>query len=191
MWQKTNDNALVINTCSSAKGSWSRGLSPFILGPCKLYAGLESANMENAWQFSKVYKQHIDSYNNPTKEYFNWAKEGWRSYKAYRYPMGKGAIPEYSYWNGYKLGYIEARKRIYVPLYAEAVIKSTAYAILENFYKSNKYIILKDHDGYDYHKDGMSLTDVLNNPNRKMGHAFVLAMLLTNDEALKQTGRIE
>ncbi len=36
-------------------------------------------------------------------------------------------------------------------------------------------------DGYDYHKLGMSLEDVLNNPKRKMGHAFVIAMILAND----------
>jgi len=34
----------------------------------------------------------------------------------------------------------------------------------------------------------MTLKDVLNNPKKKMGHAFVLMMLLTNDkeEALKE-----
>jgi hypothetical protein len=36
-------------------------------------------------------------------------------------------------------------------------------------------------------KHGMAdLTAVLNNPQRIMGHAFVLAMLLTNDPALEQ-----
>jgi hypothetical protein len=32
----------------------------------------------------------------------------------------------------------------------------------------------------------MSLTDVLNFPDKKMGHAFVLMMLLTQDSALKE-----
>lgn len=40
-------------------------------------------------------------------------------------------------------------------------------------------------DGYDHDNLGMSLTEVLNNPQRKMGHAFVLKMLLTKDAALK------
>jgi hypothetical protein len=35
--------------------------------------------------------------------------------------MGRGAKPEYSLWDGERLDYIEARKRIYAPLYARAV----------------------------------------------------------------------
>jgi hypothetical protein len=32
----------------------------------------------------------------------------------------------------------------------------------------------------------MSLSEVLNNPAKSMGHGFVLAMLLTNDAALSE-----
>ena len=59
--------------------------------------------MENAWQYSKVYKCFLNNQNEPTEKYFEWAKNGWNSAWANRYPMGKGAIPEYSFWNGEKL----------------------------------------------------------------------------------------
>lgn len=39
---------------------------------------------------------------------------------------------------------------------------------------------------YSHTALGMSLTDVLNNSQRKMGHAFVLMMLLEQDVALTQ-----
>ena len=60
---------------------------------------------------------------------------------------------------------------------------------LKELYENNApdfTLILRDFDGYDYVKQNMNLTQVLNNPTRKMGHAFVLAMLLTQDAALKQ-----
>lgn len=73
-------------------------------------------NMENAWQYAKVYKRHTSSLGNPTSDYWVWARQGWSSRIANRYPMGKGSKPEYSLWNGEKLGYIDARRKIYAPL---------------------------------------------------------------------------
>jgi hypothetical protein len=142
--------------------------------------------MENAWQFAKVYAKHATQDGSPTQDYWNWAKAGWADSKAHRYPMGRGAKPLYSLWKGEKLGYIEARKRIYAPLYAEAVKKTKGFEKLVKLYESSKELILRDYDGYDHLGLGVSLSNVLNNPERKMGHAFVLAALLTNDESMKE-----
>ena len=92
--------------------------------------------------------------------------------------MGKGGIPEYSYWNGDKLGYIQARKKIYAPIYAELVAKTVSYGLLSSLYADGTNLILRDYDAYDHIKMGMTLVNVINNPDRKMGHAFVLAMML-------------
>lgn len=184
----SDPSVCVVSTVSNSVKAWQRELSPFILGPCKLYDGTFSTNMENAWQYSKVYDRHghIDYNENPTKAYFNWARKGWNKQRADRYPMGKGAIPEYSWWNGRKLGYVQARKRIYGPLYARAVMKTTAFIRLGQLYRMHRLLVLLDYDAYDHIADGMTLTDVLNNEDQKMGHAFVLAMLLQDDKALNQ-----
>jgi hypothetical protein len=179
----------VINTTSKST-NWSRGLSPFYLGNIELYNGYKAQNVENAWQFSKVYKDHVDNNENPTPAYFDWAKKGWESKWAFRYPMGKGAIPLYSMWGEEKLDYIEARKQIYLPIYAKAVVKSEAYKILKRTYEQNGEVTLWDFDGYDYLSLGMSLEEVLNEPKRKMGHAFVLAMLLTGVCMVSDTGEV-
>lgn len=175
----------VVNTTSSASDKWETDLSPFFLGPCDLYSGLTSLNMENSWQFSKAYVRHVVD-GEPTKEYFDWARAGWNNPRAIRYPMGKGAKPLFSYWNGQKLDYISARKVIYGPLYAEAVQRTKGWKHLVELYNTKESIVLRDYDGYDYASLGMSLSEVLNNPSKKMGHAFVLAMLLTKDNALEQ-----
>lgn len=162
-----------INTTSS--GIEFKALSPFFLGPVPLYQEYKSWNMENAWQFSKVYQQHVDKWNNPTKEYFNWAMKGWADKFAHRYPMGKSTRPLYSYWNGNQLDYIQARKQIYIPLYSLAVKRTEAWNNLLDLVRKGNEIILFDYDGYS---DYDSLEEVENNPKRKMGHAFVLAKLL-------------
>jgi len=168
-------SGITISTTSN-DGEW-RWLSPFILPapPAK--------NLENLWQFSKVYRKHImliDGY--PDASWYKWRDAGYANPRAVRYPMGKGTIPEYSLWNGEKLDYIEARKRIYAPEYAKAVLPTKSYKRLTELWndlsEQGSNLILLDYDAYDHRKLGMTLKDVINEPRRKMGHAFVLAMML-------------
>ena len=168
---------IVVDTTSRST-NWSKGLSPFFVGPVPLYNGYSAKNVENAWQFSKLYQEYADENGDPAETYFAWAKKGWNSDFACRYPMGKGKIPLCSVWQGQKLDYIEARKQIYIPLYAKAVVQTEAFAQLKKLYETSGTVTLIDFDGYDYLSLGMSLKDVVENPKRKMGHAFVLAMLL-------------
>lgn len=175
-------NPDAINTTSSA--GWSSGLSPFLLGPVRLYGGLVARNVENAWQYSKVYPGQSGPDGNPSQGWRRWAEAGWRNPRAVRYPMGRGARPLYSWWNGEKLDYVTARKHIYVPLYAGAVVKTDAFKRLLQMQREGRPIVLWDYDGYDHIELGMTLDEVLNDPGRKMGHAFVLAMLLEGHPAV-------
>lgn len=182
-WVSSPYEGVIIDTTSSS-GIY-RELSPFILTiPCSLTDPegrlFNSIIFENLWQFSKVYEKHIYLDNRaPTPEWFLWRNKGWANPRAIRYPMGKGAMPEYSYWDGERLGYIEARKKIYAPIYAKYVAVTESYRILEGIYQSGITLVLKDYDAYDHLKLGMTFVDVINNPDKKMGHAFVLAMMLT------------
>jgi hypothetical protein len=174
---KAPKGIFVVNT-TSRSNDIGQGLSPFFLGPVKLYGRFKAMNVENGWQNSKVYAEHVDENGDPNDDYWNWAMRGWLNRRAVRYPMGKGAVPLYSYWNGQKLSYVEARKKIYAPIYTKAVVKTRAFHRLKEIYKQHGEIGLWDFDGYDHHKYNMSLKDVLDCENRKMGHAFVLSMLL-------------
>lgn len=78
---KVPDVAIEVNTTSRSK-DWSRGLSPFFVGPVELYDGRVAQNVENAWQFSKVYRkiysqQHIGPDGLPNEDYWKWAEAGW------------------------------------------------------------------------------------------------------------------
>jgi len=174
---KIPEGRVVVDTTSNTHPVYKE-LSPFVL------PSPPARRFENLWQFSKVYPDQVYPSGAPTPEWEAWRDAGWNDYKAHRYPKGKGTIPLYSFWQGKELGYIEARKQIYAPEYAKNVVKTYAYKILKEQYSDcilrNKELILLDYDAYDHLALGMSLVDVINNPKRKMGHAFVLMMMLTN-----------
>lgn len=179
------------------------GLSPFYLGPVDTYDGMKAARFERAWQCSKVLAGFIDSAGNPTPEWFAWRNKMWADdsncdHMAIRYPFGKTNLKRtmYSFWkvgDDYKhLSYIEARKYIYLPVYARAVTKTAAYRRLCEMRDAGKNLLLIDFDGYNPHLPRYNFTynDVIHCPLLKMGHGFVLAMLLEGVIKVNETGEI-
>ena len=168
------------------------GLSPFYLGPVECYDGLVSQTFERAWQCAKVYPWTVGADGNPNAVYFSWrnamwSEKGFGDKMSIRFPVGKKNVGKclYAWWkvNGEfkKLGYIDGRKHIYLPLYAKAVVKTEAFRRLVELRDSGKNIMLIDFDGYNPwhpHYGFTSYSDVIHCPLLKMGHGFVLAMLL-------------
>ncbi|MBQ3289103.1 MAG: hypothetical protein IJH50_06800 [Kiritimatiellae bacterium] len=192
----------------------NRGLSPFYLGPVECYDGLVAQRFELAWQCAKVYPTLKDKNGNvrpeypqliaedglPGPDYFKWRDEMWaKTEKDFptpgdmRRPAGKGNSKncKYAWWKVdgefRKLGYVAARKAIYIPLYAKAVVKTEAYRRLVELRDVGKNLMLIDFDGYNpYHPhfgfasdDAVrTYNDVIHCPLLLMGHGFTLAMLL-------------
>src|SRR5215216_3009159 len=137
-------DASAINTTSHSPSDWTTGLSPFRLGPVPLYQNRTALIFENAWQFAKLYPAHADSNGQPTATYWQWANSGWTSTRPHRYPMGKGQRPLCSLWDGQRLAYIDARKRIYLPLYQQTVKQTKSYRILQHLYQEQGSLSLFD-----------------------------------------------
>jgi hypothetical protein len=93
---RLNPNGLYV-MATSAGNDGEKQLSPFLLGPCRLYGDTTSKTMENAWQYSKVYRHHVGTDGEPTPEYFEWARNGFAASEAVRHPMGKEAKAAF-YW---------------------------------------------------------------------------------------------
>lgn len=184
-------------------------MSPLFLGPVQDYAGLQAERFENLWQFSKVYPQlgHWDSVREqPTEAWTEWKKKGYKKLKPEkRGRLAKGIrtpaevsklrkkfretgapwTPRCSWWDGAELGYIDARKRIYVPLYARLVVETDAFKALQNLVAAGKKLLIIDLDGppLSRHPDGICVTEAsivgaLNDPSYPFGHGFVVAALL-------------
>jgi len=172
-----------VNTTSHST-SFGKGLSPFLNGPCGLYLGAPSetaCNIENCWQYSKVYQDHLGQDGTPNSHWVEWARNGFQLKAAIRYPRGKGAVPEGLWWDGRLLGKIEARREIYIPVYKEVIKPTNAFKQLCELYEKEKRIMLWCYDGYNRKAMGMSIEDVINNPDRSMGHSFVLEMMLLEE----------
>lgn len=177
----------------------SGGLSPFCLGPVETYDGLKSETFELAWQCAKLYPNSViddcvDADRNPAPGYFAWRDQYWakrypedfENRSAIRFPAGRGNAKKclYAWWKVdgefRKLGYVDSRKHIYMPLYAKHVVKTEAYRRLCALRDEGKNLLLIDFDGYNIHSPHYNFTynDAIHCPILKMGHGFVLAMLL-------------
>ena len=127
------------------------GLSPFYIGPVECYDGLQSQTFELAWQCAKLYPNSVindcvDSNNDPAPGYFAWRNKFWA--KRYpedfpkksdiRFPAGKGNAGKclYAWWKVdgafQKLGYIEGRKHIYIPLHYHPTPQRSEFIMLQN-----------------------------------------------------------
>lgn len=178
--EKAPDDCVDINVTSRST-TWSRELSPFLLKGGKTWTGDFAENVENLWQFTKVYDCHAKD-NEPTQDYFKLMKKGWASKYAFRYPMGRDARPLYSYWNGKKFDYLEAKEKLYVRMYFRAVKDTEAFKKLKSIYEdcllNNKTLVLRDFDAYNHVKLKLSPYEVLKHPTKKFGHGFVLMFML-------------
>jgi len=180
-----------IDCTSGNKDEVMRGLSPFYLGPVECYDGLKSETFELAWQCAKVYPWTMGPDEKPNARYFTWRDEMWAmkvfgDKMSIRFPVGKKNVGKckYSWWKVdgefQPLDYISARKEIYIPVYAKAVVKTEAYRRLVELRDSGKNLMLIDFDGYNIHHPKYNFTyrDAIHCDLLKMGHGFVLAMLL-------------
>lgn len=156
-----------INVCSSSTPFY-RELSPMKLGPITA-GGLTAQNLENLWQFSKVYEEEVDEKGDPLPIFFKRLQRGCDAEKGKRRKI-KGTVL-YTYWEDEKLTYLEARKRIYVPLYVKYVQQTGAWRALSNMPGS---ILINGYDGRPY-KDLRKEYDRVDKP---FGHELVLCAML-------------
>lgn len=176
------EGAMVVNTTSKSE-DFGKVFSPFMNQGDIVLNGLRSHNVENIWQFTKVYPEHEDDIDLWVK----WRDEGLRDKFAHRYPMGKGAIPKFSCikqspaWDknlSEKLSYIQARKEIYIPAYVQKLknycLKEVNW-LIGMLHSSDVY--LWDFDGY---LTDLSFKELVHKEEKSLGHAFILKKFVAN-----------
>lgn len=173
-------NFLEINCTSRSTTEWKE-LSPFMNRPIKTIEGLTAQNMENLWQFSKVYDTFLNEDGTIKPEYYTWRANGFSKKFAYRYPMGKGIKPAFILWGDKRLTYIEARREVYFPKYSENVIYTEIYNKLKTLYLQGTNIAIRDFDVYKFNPEKTSIDEIINNPYKKAGHGFVLYKMLIEE----------
>jgi hypothetical protein len=170
---------------TSRSTTWTRAFSPFLLGPVSLPTGEVAQNVENLWQFGKVYQEHLDTRSGePTRAWFEWRAQGFASSYAQRYPAGKGRKPLFYWLGGERLSYVEARARVYVPAYREAVLRTGLLPALAAELAAHARADLVDFDGWDHIAAGITLAQALADEKRRVGHGHVLWGMLVSDPAV-------
>ena len=193
-----------VNVTTRTK-EWSRGLSPFLLGPVDTYQEegkmLTAVSVEVAWQYSKIYShENVDGKlvplnfqkpdGMPNREWFAWRNRAWRNprfhwddsrfdsnKKLLRRAFPKGSTVAAWYWDGRLMDAVTARRKIYATLYCNAVRQSPAYQQLLDLYAKGDVAVF-DLDGYDYVALAMSAEDTIHEINHSWGHGLLLTLML-------------
>lgn len=172
------EDSIVIDVTSNSS-TFGRGLSPFNVGPVDLYDGYWAYNVENGYQYAKLYSSHLNEKDEPTEAYWEWAKGGWQSRKPVKYPFGVWNECVCHWWKGKKLNRLEAQNEIFIPLYKEAVLKTEEFKLLKEIYENaNQEVVLVDYEGFDFRFLDIPLKDVYSHPDYPVGQGFVLIGLL-------------
>jgi hypothetical protein len=196
-------------------------LSPYVLRNEK------GQLLENIWQFSKIYPKvtkqkiplsrfhpnniiwehpeevHMDPFSGePTPTYWAWREKGENNRYAVRYPNGFHGRTSCicSLWphkSPEKLGYIEARKKIYCGEYIRLAPQTESFKKLRALLSQGVNLQLIEVDGPDpsltyppYNEisteyPGMLMCEktirmLIDDPRKPFGHGFVIAALLLN-----------
>lgn len=204
---------VLIHTSANGLGG---PLSPYVL------KDEQGHLLENVWQFSKVYRsveaqraslsryhpqvivwehpaeKHFDAATDkPTHEYWEWRNKGLCNPFAVRYPNGFHGRKKclFSIWEGERLDYIAARKRIYCGEYARLAPATEAFQTLHDMVQRGQSLQIVEVDGpdpslkyppYDQisrENPSMLMTEetcrlLINDERKPFGHGFVIAALL-------------
>lgn len=142
-----------------------KDMAPDQLGPCVASDGIEFQNLENLWQYSKVFEgvQRVDKEKYffyvkngvPTQEYYDFRNEGAALESADK--KLAGVISKNSYKFFFKEGdevklldEIEARKKIYIPGYAKLVVKTEGFKKLKKLVDDGQQVVLYGEGIFDY-----------------------------------------
>lgn len=210
--------SVMVMTKSSKYGS----LGPYVL------KDKQGRIMENIWQFAKVYKKvpksvqrysrwdstviwdhppevHVDEEGKLTEAYWNWREKGMNNKYPVRYPVGyhsrgKCLYAIISHNNNQQLDYIQARKKIYLPVYKKLVKKQPQFKELRKRLKEGENLLIIEVDGphqesLPYYKQKYGVNDdfiqndtilvtqdnmsiMLNDAKHAFGHGYCLAIAL-------------
>ena len=188
-----------IRVCSDDRRG--RELSPMLIGPVINETEEQDENglvlpnamrFENFWQGLKVHTHELNESGNPNSIYLTRRKKNFMDKKGHRrvYPKKKlidlKSKVEFTFYNKRKYTYLEARKEIYCTKYAEMIRENKYFKELEERLATGENLLIIGFDGFEL--DPLKADDVkfhINDPNKPVGHEFVICCLLHGIEPWK------
>ena len=150
------------------------------------------------------HEEHVDDTGALTQAYWDWRDKGFANTRWVRYPAGYhdhkkaigsvvGRVGMQATEDDYEIvGYLEARRRIYIPMYNEIAQQTAMLADLKARVAQGENIQINEVDGPTYadeppydrvvnkslEMDEATLRALLNNPLQAFGHGYCVAALL-------------
>lgn len=181
-----------INVCSSSK-TFYKYLSPFLLGPITIktvdYEGnviLQNCEkFENLWQSLKVWDNDLDKDYKIMKSWYDRKNKYFLDKKSHRHIENKrNCKTMFHLWVDQETGkverlnYIDARKKIYCPIYESLVKNLSYYQNLEKLVNNGTNVQILGYDGYDF--TGKTLNECFDDVSKPFGHELCLVGMLKN-----------
>lgn len=167
-------------------------LSPKSMGPVKVGGLPQALNLENWWQFSKVYSNEVDENNRPLPKFYETRDHFYMDTTPHRhkedvvkieYGEHNKNIPLYWLWvdkNGkeVKYNYVEARQ-FYCNIYERIALKNKEYLKLRQMVDGGMNIMICGYDAYSpKNYSAQELERCYLDSSRPFGHELVLLSLL-------------
>jgi hypothetical protein len=133
------------NVCKS-EGRYGAQLSPMKLGPVIVDGEVYAHNVEDAWQCSKVSKEHVGVDGEPVDDWYKHINALRLDGKGLRRRYPKHTPIAYSYFKGRHYGYVGARHAMYIPWYVDLAQKTDAYKSLHRKHLSGVNLLLLEYD---------------------------------------------
>lgn len=161
-------------------------LSPFRLGPIDHgQPSLPPAkNLENFFQFNKVYSDEVDKNTQPTQKFFDTQLKGYLDEVPHRHkPQYKIEKCLYSIWEKkdktlVSLSYVESRQ-IYSHFYVKYAREQEAFKKLVKLHEDGYNICIYGYDGYPTNDVKASdMEEYYLDPSKPFGHELVLYTML-------------
>lgn len=170
----------------------AKSLSPMALGPIVDKQNNEAKLFENYWQSSKMWPTagHClpgSGACEPSPAWYRFRARGFALDKGKRRPLPKKqyGFAQYARYNDEPMGYVESRKRIYVPLYYFLIKDLPVIGALRESLSRGEKIMIVDNDGPSraQYPEGMPMTvenwrKMIDDPSLPFGHGYVVAGIL-------------
>ena len=167
-----------IQVCSNTKKG--KELSPMCL---HIVLNNELVIFENFWQNLKVYSFELDNDGNILPSYFIRRDKNFKDTKGHRrvFPKKllkeKNAKVEFVYYNNKKYNWIDSRKEIYCPMYAEIVKETTYFKQLKERFNNGEKLLIIGYDGFNFDPENDDVKYHLEDTSKPVGHEFVICFL--------------
>lgn len=197
---KTDGNEIVPNEGGHIFENYWQGLKVYpTVTKQEIYTHYTKKGDEKHLIWKHPFEKHLDEDQNILPFYWKWREKLWNNEKSVRYPNGFQGRHRcvFAQVNDERLGYVEFRKKVYIPEYMRLIRKLDIYKELLNSYIDGENLVIYEVDVPAKGKKGLygevdengiykctqkRLKALRDSEDEAFGHGLCLALALIEDK---------